>query len=278
MNMSLIAKELRTQDYERYVCCLFESQKHQPSLFALLAFNQELAKTAEAVTEEATGMIRLKWWQEAIEGIIEGKQPRSHPVVKALAALPVERLSALYPLIEARLADITYRKGFPDKAVFELYLEQTAGYLHVQLASVLDEQAAAASAGAILKAGRLYGLIGVLRAMPYHLERGIVRFPHDVLKRFGISPAAIEHGLEKEAFGHFMDYWMQECRALADDVRREMKSLPPSLIKRFHIVALLYAKSIQNAGSNPVLISRKLANLPVKLWWYERRGTANLLL
>lgn len=267
-----LLQQIRQQDYERYLCCLFEASAQQPALFALLALNQELAKTAEAVTEVATGMIRLKWWQEALEEILADKPPREHPVVQAIARFEAAQLRALFPLIEARLQDIEYRKGFLHKQQFENYLQQTAGVLHVELANHLCPDISHYQQ-TILRAGQFYGLIGVLRAMPYHLERGIVRLPLDVMRQFSISPAAIEQGLEKEAFQHLMAYWMQEIAEQAASLSEDIKALPTELhlIKRLHIVALLYANALKKAGGNPGALPRRLPNLPLKLWWQGKK-------
>lgn len=264
MNISLIIRPLRESDYERYLCCLLERPSVQPRLFALLAFNQELAKTAEAASEEQAGLIRLKWWQEALQELEAGAPPRRHPVAEALAALTPEDVAALYPLIEARQGDVAHRAGFPDKAAFDAYLERSAGYLHWLLAGRPE-----AARETIFRAGRFYGLIGLLRAMPYHLERGIVRLPRDILRRYGVSPAALEQGLEREAFGHFMAWWLEEADRQASALEPEIRALPRRLrlIRRLHKAALLYARALKHAGGDPSAMARRLPNLPLRLWW-----------
>ena len=41
-------------------------------LFALYAFNHEVARVAETVREPMLGAIRLEWWRETVEGAREG--------------------------------------------------------------------------------------------------------------------------------------------------------------------------------------------------------------
>jgi phytoene/squalene synthetase len=247
-----ILKTLRAHDYERYVCALMEPARVQPRMFALLALNQELASTVEAASEPAVGAIRLKWWQEALAG---GKPLSEHPLLPLLAQAEVGEQACA--LIEARMAELEHQKGFEDLAQFNDYLRSSAGTLHQLLAQ--DESEIVAQAGAF------FALVGVLRALPYHLERGIVRLPKDVLQRHGISPAAIEAGLEKEAFAHLMSFWASELQTRADALRADIKTAP-KLIKRLHLAALLYARALQKAQNNPAALPRRLPNLPLRLW------------
>lgn len=268
----------RAHDYDRYLAVLMGNSRAQPAQLTLLAFQHELAKTAESVSEEPIGMIRLKWWQEAIELILAGASPRQHPVVLSMATLPEAVLTSLIPLIEVRLQDVTYRKGFPDKATFDAYLEQSAGAFHAALLSCEGAEADETPRTLILRAGRFYALVGLIRAMPYHLERGIIRWPLDVLKQYGISPAAIEQGVEKEAFAHLMDYWLRELQQLSAELSEPVRALPSNaaLIKRLHLVALLYAQEIARNPYHPAQIAPQLPNLALRLWWHEKRGFKRL--
>ena len=77
---------VRRHDPDRYLSALFAPAERRPLLFALYAFNHELARVAERVREPMLGEIRLEWWREAVEGAFEGR-PRDHAAVVALAEL-----------------------------------------------------------------------------------------------------------------------------------------------------------------------------------------------
>ena len=76
---------------------------------ALYAFNRELAKIAEMVSEPTLGLIRLQWWREAEHGNSLTSSRRCHEVVLAFAdtirtiGLPRELVESL---IDAREADL----------------------------------------------------------------------------------------------------------------------------------------------------------------------------
>ena len=73
---------VRRVDYDRYLTALFAPPPARERLFALYAFNHEIAKVRETVSEPMIGQIRLQWWREAIGGIHAGT-PRKHMVVAA---------------------------------------------------------------------------------------------------------------------------------------------------------------------------------------------------
>ena len=105
---SYCAGEVRRYDPERFLTVLFAPDRCRAPLVALYAFNLEVAKIREVVSEPLLGEIRLQWWREAIEEIFEGT-PRRHAVVEALAdavhgaSLPREPFDRL---IDARAMDL----------------------------------------------------------------------------------------------------------------------------------------------------------------------------
>ena len=99
---------VRTADRERFLTALFAPAEHRAALFALYAFNIEIARVREAVRDPLAGEIRLQWWSDALAGSARG-DAEANPVVSALAAtvtryrLPVDGLQAV---IAARRFDL----------------------------------------------------------------------------------------------------------------------------------------------------------------------------
>ena len=149
----------RRHDPERWLAALLAPPAGQAPLMALLAFNYEVAKTRESVSQPMLGQIRLQWWREAIESIEAGR-PRAHQVVEALAqtARPLER-GLLDRLIDARERDLE-DAPFADLAALEAYGAATAGGLAQLGLRALGVEAGAAAD----KAGAAWALVGVLRA------------------------------------------------------------------------------------------------------------------
>ena len=101
--LSACGRQVRRYDNDRYLTALFASGDRREALFALAAFNLEIAKIAEVVSEPMLGEMRLQWWREAIDEIAAG-HARKHEVVEPLAAatrrfdLPIRDL---HPMDEA---------------------------------------------------------------------------------------------------------------------------------------------------------------------------------
>ena len=167
---------VRQHDPDRYFSSLFAPAGKRPLLFALYAFNHELARIAESVGEPLMGEIRLQWWRETIVGARDGK-PRAHPVAEALAAtftradLPAALFDAM---IEARALDLS-PVPFADDAARGTYLDATSANLMRLAAHVLY---GASHDDLAHHAGLAYGLAGLLRSQRFHAARN-KSFLHD---------------------------------------------------------------------------------------------------
>ena len=59
---------VRTGDKNRFLATLFAPQKYRRALYALYAFNLEVARTRELAREPIPGEIRLQWWRDVLGG------------------------------------------------------------------------------------------------------------------------------------------------------------------------------------------------------------------
>jgi len=179
-----LGASVRAADPDRYFSALFAPPASRPWLFALYAFNHELARVAESVREPMLGAIRLEWWREAVEGAFRG-QPRNHDVAKGLAALfravplPLVEFEAI---IAARAFD-SNAEQFADVEGLEAYLDATGGRLMRLAVSILGGDVALARPAALA-----YGLAGLLRSLAFHNSRHKLYMPLDLLNAVGLTP------------------------------------------------------------------------------------------
>src|SRR6516162_2265615 len=82
---SAVAAIVRRHDRDRFQTALFAPAAKREALLALYAFNYEIARVRESVTEPALGQIRLEWWRETIAAAYGGAPPPRHPVADALS-------------------------------------------------------------------------------------------------------------------------------------------------------------------------------------------------
>ena len=155
---------VREGDKDRFLATLFAPEKARRQLFALYAFDLEIARVSERVTEPLAGEIRLQWWRDVLAGTRAG-EARAHPPAAALfdtvvrARLPVH---TLLDLVDARGFDLQ-RQPIENIAALEEYGRKTASTLIDLAATILDGQPSVAVAAAAEPAGIAYAITRVLR-------------------------------------------------------------------------------------------------------------------
>ena len=186
---------VRRHDRDRYQMALFAAGDRREALLALYAFNYEIARIRETVTQSMLGQIRLQWWREVVDAAYAGTPPRQHPVVLPLSGVIREfRLTRGHfdRLIDARETDLADEPP-ASLAALQDYAEGSSAPL-VQLAlEVLGAREAMAQAAA-RQVGIGYALAGLLRAMPFHACNGRSYIPADIAEREGLDAADYEAG------------------------------------------------------------------------------------
>lgn len=195
-DLSYCAQEVQRHDPERYATVLFAPAPRREGLFALYAFNLEVAKTAEVVSETMLGHIRLQWWREAIAEIYE-KEPRQHAVIQPLAAAVRQHgltRSHFDRLIDAREADLE-PEAPASLADLEAYAEATSGLLLCAAVEILceagDDETRMAAARAARSIGMAWALVGLVRAVPFHAEHKRLYLPTEQVAATGLDVQAL---------------------------------------------------------------------------------------
>ena len=185
---SYCREEVKRHDRDRYITALFASAAERRGLFALYAFNQEVARTAEVVSEAMLGEIRLQWWRDAIDEIFAG-QPREHMVVEELAALAARvALSRddFEALLIGREVDLSSEPP-ADLQSLEGYLEATSASLMRLAMQVLGVPLDELARKSVRHLGVAWGITGLLRAVPFHAAQKRVYLPQDHLFAAGVK-------------------------------------------------------------------------------------------
>src|SRR3954469_1186159 len=154
---------VRRHDRDRYQTALFAPSDRREALFALYAFNYEVARVRETVTTPMLGQIRLQWWREVIAAAYAGAPARRHevvtPLVTAITAFGLTR-SHLDRIIDARERDL-YDTPPADIAALIDYAEGTSSaliYLALEALGAADPVAVEAAR----EVGIAYALAGLL--------------------------------------------------------------------------------------------------------------------
>jgi phytoene synthase len=255
---ALCGAALRESDRDRWLACLFAPDAARPHLFALYAFNAEVAKIRDHVSQPILGEMRLQWWLDALNGP-EGGEVRgdlhAHPVADALlatvetCALPRKILS---DLLEARRFDL-YDDPAPDLHFLESYCGETCSSLFRLAGLILGGAGGKDSAEAAGHAGCAYAFTGLLRAFPWHVANRQCYLPCDILARHGLEP----RNLFAREDGPALRAVLAEMRALArghlGGTRQAVARLPESERLAYRALRLpeLYLREMDRQDYNP---------------------------
>lgn len=220
---SYCAELVRQQDSDRYLTALFAPSGRRADLLALYAFNAEVARGREAVSEAMLGYIRLQWWRDVIAETYDG-EPRQHQVVQPLAAA-IRRHAlprALFDeLIDAREMDLA---DGPPESLDQLiaYAGASSGNLTRLALLALDvSDEASHTAGGLI--GTAWALTGLMRALPHQLRQGRCLLPRDVMARHGAEERALRDMKPSDAVCRSV----QEICATALEKLKESRSIMP---------------------------------------------------
>jgi 15-cis-phytoene synthase len=245
---------VRRNDKDRYLASLFVPEDNRPHLWALYAFNHEIARVREMISQPAAGEVRLQWWLEALGSLAAGGSP-DHPVLDALgeavqaSSLPI---AALVRLIEARRFDL-YDDPMPTLTDLEGYLGETSSVL-IQLAAMTlaGAEAARATAATAGYAGVAYGLAGLLRALPSQRAHGQCFVPRDLLAAEGLLPADLLTGKPREALARVIGRIIALARERLAQARARRDAIPAAALVAFLPASLTeaYLTKLARAGSD----------------------------
>jgi 15-cis-phytoene synthase len=181
-----LMEAVQAADRDRYLSVLYAPEDKRGSLFALYAFNAEIASVRDRIREPLPGEVRLQWWRDVLDGRMAAD---GHPVAEALLAtisghqLPV---TTFQNYLDARVFDL-YNDPMPSRNDLEGYCGETASAI-IQLAAwILDASNAPCFAELAGHAGCAQAIAGLLRLLPIHRARGQCYVPKDVLVAAGIS-------------------------------------------------------------------------------------------
>jgi phytoene synthase len=262
----------RDRDRERFLSALFAPASLRPHLFALYAFDLEIAHVPDAVREPMAGEIRLQWWREALGGE-RSEEAKAYPVAAALLEtmwkfeLPQDALAAV---IDARQFDLI---GAPMESIeaLERYFDTTCGK-PIALASLILASAWESAEPARL-AGRAIGYTRALRSLAHDVSRGRLLLPLDILAKHEVHTASVLGGESSDGLRAVLAELNEAARSNFDRLRAI--ELPQGVLPAFLPAALCPAYLTKIARvTDPFRAPVQLSALRAQfmLWRAARRG------
>lgn len=274
---SYCAGQVRRFDPDRYLTTLFAPQDRREGLHALYAFNLEIARIPEVVTEPLIGAIRLQWWRETIADVYAGT-PQRHAVVESLAKAVTEcGLTRSYfdRLLEARSFDQD-RHQPANLAELKTYAEATSvSLVHLAL-EILGVAASAAVDQAASGVGLSWALVGLLRAVPFHGRAGRLYLPADLLEANRVAARDIQLGKASDRLAGVAQTLAGEARAALGRARAVKAAIPRHALPALLLGALAdsHLRVLERAGHNlfDPRVQRPALFHEAGLWLRARKG------
>ena len=233
--LSYCGELVRQADADRFLLSMFVPAGVREDLWALFAFNCEIAKTRDVVSESTLGLIRLQWWRDEIGKIYEGGDFSPHEILK-----PLSEAIKRYDLPREHFDKLIYAREFDLEDVLPGNVEGLFNYCYFTteplLALAVQICGGDPSQDVIQPIAINYALAGVLRSTASYARQGWCLLPEDLMEKYCITRDNI------------FEADMQESMALLikDIVAQKMPRVKPDNIILKGSVALseLYLKQI----------------------------------
>ena len=270
---NIVMDAVRAADHDRYLSALYAPADKRDALFALYAFNAEIASVRDRIHEPLPGEVRLQWWRDVIAA--EQDAETGHPIADALRAMiAANRLprAAFENMLEARIFDL-YDDPMPSRTDLEGYCGETAAALIQLAAMALDPIAAPGFAELAGRAGCAQGITGLLLLLPLHRRRGQCYVPADILAAAGSSPEEFVQADGGPGAQRVVAAMVALAREHLNAFENGAPTLPASLRPAFLPLALTraYLDKMERAGRSPLGTSAALSTLQ-KHWLLLRHA------
>jgi len=275
-DLTYCGEEVRKFDADRFLISLFAPPARRAELWAVYAFNLEVAKTREVVSEPTLGLIRLQWWREAVDALYAG-EVRQHAVLSELApAIQAHDLSkSLFDrLIDVREQDLSDEP--PANLVCLVNYAEVTGASPIQLSAEILGARSPAVVEAAKRVGTAYALTGLLRAVPFHARDRRLFLPADLLADEGISQQALFDLKPPPTLPNVVRTVAAEARRHLGAARALRREVPPAARAAMlpAVLADLYLGVIERAGFDVFAPRVQMPNpfRQIRLAWAAARG------
>ena len=190
---------VRTHDFPRYAATLFTPAAERRALLALYAFNVEIVRVRDQVSQPLPGEIRLQWWTDMLSGHAHGSAEGNPVAAELLRAirdfeLPVEPLSLL---VDEHQFDL-YNDPMPTMTALEGYLAATCSALFTLAARIMAPPSDAVEHLA-RHAGLAQGIAQIVANLPRDAVHRQLFLPQQLLASHGCSMEDVFSGKESSA-------------------------------------------------------------------------------
>jgi phytoene synthase len=220
---------VRAHDFARYATTLFAPVAQRRALLALYAFNVEILRVREQVSQPLPGEIRMQWWIDMLAGAGHGGVEGNPVAAELLLAIRNHRLSVgrLSRLIDEHQFDL-YNDPMPTMAALEGYLGDTSSALFSLGADIAGLQSPEIEHLA-RHAGLAQGIAQVIAALPLDASRRQLFVPLQLLEQHGSGMEEVFAGRQTPTLRAALDRLIGEARAHLKTALALLENAPPEV-------------------------------------------------
>jgi phytoene synthase len=244
---------VRTHDFVRYASTLVMPAAQRRALLAVYAFNAEISRVREQVSQPLPGEMRMQWWTDVLAGAGHGNVEDNPVAAELLLAirdyrLPVDLLSRL---IDEHQFDL-YNDPMPSMAALEGYLDDTSSALFSLAARVASRPSETIDHLA-RHAGLALGLVQVIATLPWDAARRQLFVPLQLLQQHGSGVEEVFLGRQTPQARAAIDQLIGEASGHLKTAFELLAGVPPEVRPVFLPLALVRRdlKRISRADSDP---------------------------
>jgi len=230
---------VRTHDFARYAATLFLPADQRRALLSIYAFNVEISRVRDQVSQPLPGEMRLQWWTDMLSGAGHGGV-EGNPVAAELLQtinnlhLPVEPLSRL---IEEHQFDL-YNDPMPSMAALEGYINDTSSALLSLGARVVTPPSEEIDHLA-RHAGLAQGMTAVIAALPLDAARRQLFVPLQLLESHGSGIEEVFSGKQTPKARAAIEQLVGEANSHLKTAMTLLARVPPQVRPLFLPLALV---------------------------------------
>ena len=252
-SVTFCADLVRSHDFPRYAATLFAPAAERRALLALYAFNVEIVRVRDQVSQPLPGEIRFQWWTDMLSGHVHGSAEGNPVAAELLRAirdfdLPVEPLSLL---VDEHQFDL-YNDPMPTMAALEGYLAATCSALFSLVAQVLAPPSEAVEHLA-RHAGLAQGIVQIITNLPRDASHRQLFLPQQVLASHGCQMEDVFAGKETSNLRAVLEQLAGEAQQHLTTAVPLLAQVPVSVRPAFLPLSQVRAdlKRLSYPGRNP---------------------------
>lgn len=252
-SVAFCADLVRSHDFPRYAATLFVPAVERRALLGLYAFNVEIVRVRDHVSQPLPGEIRLQWWTDMLSGHVHGSAEGNPVAAELLRAirdfdLPVEPLSLL---ADEHQFDL-YNDPMPTLTALEGYLAATSSALFALAARIMAPPSPAIEHLA-RHAGLAQGIVQIITNLPRDASRRQLFLPQQLLTSDGCGMEDVFAGKETPGLRAVLEQLVGEARQHLATASSLLAEVPVAARSAFLPLGKVRAdlKRLSRPGRNP---------------------------